>query len=323
MSICGHKSFCAAVIAAFFVLTAAGVGFCEQDADRQAKSLAAYIMGVISDLQGQMDEAVEHYKKSSQYSDQYATHLRLGTDYARLNRLGDAIAEFETVLKMDPDNVQARYFLALIYSSQRDYDKAAENYEKILQTYAKEQPQNAEIYGFLGQLYYAKKEYDKAVAQFETVLTFQPDNVDMMYTVGALYLETNDRAKAKAMFQKCVDYQPDHDGCLNSLGYMYAEDGQELDKAQNLIELALAADPKNGAYLDSLGWVYFKKGDYVKALEYLKQADEQIQDPTIHEHLGDVYFQLKDFSAAKKYWTLSLETLPGQAAVEQKLKQMP
>lgn len=294
-------------------------GVCEQDQDRKAKSLAAYIMGVVYDMQGKVDAAIQEYQKSSMYNDHYAAHLRVGTDYARTGRLEEAIAEFDKVLKVDKENVQARYLMALVYSSQQKYDKAADNYEVILKTYSQEQPDNVEIYGYLGQLYYAKREFDKAIAQYEKVLAFQPNNVDVMYVLGSLYLEKQNRVKAKEKFSLCIDYKPDHDGCLNALGFMYAEDGVNLNEAKDYIERALAVDAKNAAYLDSLGWVYYRLGNDDKALEYLLQANALIKDPTIYDHLGDVYFRINKIDQAKKYWKLSLQALPHQPAVEKKL----
>jgi tetratricopeptide (TPR) repeat protein len=73
---------------------------------------------------------------------------------------------------------------------------------------------------------------------------------------------------------------------------MYAEVGKHLDEAKAHVLKALAQDPNNGAYLDSMGWVYYKKGDLPHALEYLKKAAELERDAVIAEHLGDVYVKL-------------------------------
>jgi tetratricopeptide (TPR) repeat protein len=132
-------------------------------------------------------------------------------------------------------------------------------------------------------------------------------------------VEVKNRDKAIELFARAIKLKPDHDGCLNSLGYLYAEDGIKLDEAKELIERALKEDPDNGAYLDSLGWVYFKKGQYDQALSVLQKADTRLKDPLIYEHMGDVYFRLKKVEDAKKYWKLSLDLLPGQEQIIQKL----
>ena len=81
------------------------------------------------------------------------------------------------------------------------------------------------------------------------------------------------------LLKKTIEINPKHDGSLNTLGYMYAEEGENLDEAMDLIIRALVIDPDNGAYLDSLAWVYYKKGEYQKAIEIIKRADQMLQDP--------------------------------------------
>ena len=105
---------------------------------------------------------------------------------------------------------------------------------------------------------------------------------------------------------------PDEPGPNNDLGYLYAEQGKNLEKAESMIRKALQEDPESFAYLDSLGWVLFKRGKVKEALEPLKKAAEQMKsemerqgvgpDATILEHLGDVYFQLQQLDKAEDSW---------------------
>jgi tetratricopeptide (TPR) repeat protein len=77
---------------------------------------------------------------------------------------------------------------------------------------------------------------------------------------------------------------------LNYLGYTYAEQGERLDEAEKLIRRALAIEPDDGFYIDSLGWVYYMRGNYPQAVEELERAIEHAgDDPTVTEHLGDAY----------------------------------
>lgn len=277
-------------------------------------------MGVVYDLNGETEKAIAEFEKSVGVENNYAAHLRLGANYARLGDLPRALKELDLVLAADPKNVQARYLRALIYSTQKDFDKAADEYEAILQSFSSADPANIEIYGYLGQLYYSQRQYPKAIKQFETILSLDPKNTDVLFLLGTLYLEVNDRTKAIELLRRAVKINPDYDVCLNSLAYIYAEDGMNLDEAEQFAERAIAIDPDNGAYLDSLGWVYFKKGEYDKALKYLLQADSILKDPVIYEHLGDVYHRMKREDDAKKYWQQSLQLLPSQPQVVEKLR---
>ncbi len=277
-----------------------------EDQEAKAKSLAFYAMGIVYDLYGETDKAIEEFQKSAGYNDSYAVRLRLGADYARIGKLQKAVDDLTKALEFDANNVQARYLLALIYSTQKEYDQAAKQYEAILTSFVEAQPENIEIYGYLAQLYYSQKEYDKAIRQFEAVLSLEPDNSDVMFLLGALYLETENDAKAIEMFEKTLQYDPANDSCLNSLGYLYAEKGIKLDEAKALIEQALIIDPENGAYLDSLGWVYFKQGDHQKALELLFKALTSLEDPEIYKHISQVYRAMGDTAKADEHWQRAL-----------------
>ncbi len=295
-----------------------------QDEYLSPEALAHYTMGLIYDQYGLSDDAIEEYKKAldAQQGPSYQVHLKLGYNYARTGALSDAIRELKLVSKFNPDELQSHYLLALIYSTQKNYDLAADEYEVILQSLLKSEPENVEIYGYLGQLYYSQKEYDKAIEQFERVLTLEPKNAEVMYLLGSLYLEIDQKEKAIALFLESITIDPEHHGSLNSLGYLYAQEGMNLDEALQMVQRAITLDPENGAYLDSLGWIQFKKGEYKEALETLKKADTLLQDPIIYEHMGDVYFELNQTENAKKYWDLSLKLFPDQVHILEKLERL-
>ncbi len=285
-----------------------------------SKGLAHYAMGYIYDLLGLTTNAVFEYEKSSQFDETgYLIHLKLGTDYARVDMLEKAVDELNQVVKYHPENLQSRYLLALIYSDQKKYTKAAEEYEHILNKFSKAEPQNMEIYGYLGQLYYSQRKYDKAIKQFESILTIDSKNPDVMYLLGSLYLEVKKYDQAIDVLKKSLEIDPEHDGSLNTLAYLYAEEGKNLDDALNLVNRALAILPNSGAYLDSKGWILYKKGLYQESLEYLLKADTFINDPTVYAHIGEVYFVLGEKSKAIKYWELSLDLQPEQKDIIEKI----
>lgn len=96
--------------------------------------------------------------------------------------------------------------------------------------------------------------------------------------------------EAVTVFRALLSDQPDSAPVLNYLGYMFAERGVHLEEALEMIQRAVALDPVNGAYLDSLGWVYFQLGDLDRAEKFLTQAGRlEPDDATVQEHLGDLY----------------------------------
>ena len=294
--------------------------FASEDQEILAKSLAHYTKGIMDDLLEENEAGIEEYKQAIHFDPKsYAAHLRLGIDYARLGNLAPSVDELTVASKLNPDDLKVHYFLALVYSTQNEFDKAAGEYELILKHFSQADPENIEIYSYLGQLYYSQRKYQKAVEQFEKILALDPQNSAVMYLLGSLYLELDKRPKAMELFKQSIAADSTNDGSLNSLSYIYAEDGIHLEEALDLVKRALEIKPDSGAYLDSLGWVYYKKEMYPQALESLQKANALLEDPVIYDHLGDVYLKLNEIENAKKYWNLSLKLLPAQTNVLKKL----
>jgi Tfp pilus assembly protein PilF len=111
--------------------------------------------------------------------------------------------------------------------------------------------------------------------------------------LGSIYERQKKFDQAEQQFRKVLDANPDNAAVLNYYGYMLADRGVRVEEASSLIERALKQDPNNGAYLDSLGWAYYKQNRFAEAEEYLRKAiDREGNDPTILTHLGDVYLKL-------------------------------
>jgi tetratricopeptide (TPR) repeat protein len=104
---------------------------------------------------------------------------------------------------------------------------------------------------------------------------------------------------------------------------MFADRGIHLDEAERMTQKAIQADPINGAYLDSLGWVYFKQNRLDRAEEYLKRAIIFVKtDSSIHDHLGDVYFRTKRYEEARTEWNKSLQLSNEQDEIDKVKKKL-
>lgn len=293
----------------------------DEQLEPKSKALAHYIMAVACDLQGQTADAIREYEHAVAFNPaEPLPHLRLAAYDIRNGRLDKAVAQLKTVLNLSPQNFQAHYLLALVYSTQRKYDLAALEYEGILKTASKNDPDNLEIYTYLAQLYFSQNKYTEAIAQFNHIIELQPDNVSANYLLGSAYLEIKQYSKAKALFQKVLTLEPGQDGALNSLAYMYAQDGTNLDEALKMVRKAVAIDSSNGAYYDTLGWVLFKKGMNTEALMALQKAEVYVQDPVVYDHMGDVYKTIGESAMARKFWRKSLDLDPHQPQLQEKIE---
>lgn len=149
----------------------------------------------------------------------------------------------------------------------------------------------------------AAEELNKAEA-----LAKKPEDKIYVYFVrGTLYDRQKMYDQAEAEFRKALAIEPQNPTILNYLGYMFADRGVHLTEALQLIRKAVQLDPQNYAYLDSLGWVYYKSGQYALAEENLRKANERSNsDPTVHDHLGEVYEKTGKLKLAVVQWERSL-----------------
>ncbi len=137
--------------------------------------------------------------------------------------------------------------------------------------------------------------------------TSAADKENATFMLGAIYDDQKRYSDAEQMFRKSLELNPNDAMVLNYYGYMLADCGIRLDEAISLIHKAVAQDPTNGAYLDSLGWAYFKQGNIPEAQKYLQQAvAHDGDDPTVLGHLGDVYAKTGQSERAEQVWQKAL-----------------
>jgi Flp pilus assembly protein TadD len=154
----------------------------------------------------------------------------------------------------------------------------------------KQKPDDTEIMGFIVGVYQEKKDYPTAIDVTRKMIAIDPKSDKFHFTLGALLDETKQKDAGVTEMKKAIELNPQNAQALNYLGYTYAESGTNLDEAERLIKRALVVEPEDGFYVDSLGWVYYQKGQYKKAVEELERAVTITNnDPTITEHLGDAY----------------------------------
>lgn len=167
----------------------------------------------------------------------------------------------------------------------------------------------------LAQVYIRLKRYKDAGEQIDkaSLLATKPDEKLYVYFLRG---ELLDREKmydqAEAQFRQALAIDPQNAAVLNYLGYMLADQGMKLPEALKLIRQAVTLEPQNGAYLDSLGWAYYKAGQYAQAEENLHKAIERMNtDPTVHDHLGEVYEKTGKLKMAVLQWERSMTEYAG------------
>ncbi len=231
-----------------------------------------------------------------------------------------------------PNDEQIRTSLALLLGENEQTDDAV----KLLEQDLKGTPADRETYLNLSQVYERGRRYadaEQAAHKAESFAAEPRDNEIAWLLLGAVYERQKQFDKAETEFKKVLDVNPKNAQVLNYYGYMLADRSVRLDEAQDLIQRAVDQEPFNGAYLDSLGWVYFKENKLDEAEAMLRKAVEhEPHDPTIRSHLGDVLAKQGHMDQAANEWEKSLSewhrSLPADlesdkvAEVEKKLNQV-
>ncbi len=162
-----------------------------------------------------------------------------------------------------------------------------------------------------------------AVAILEPTARANPNDVETQLALADLYTDAGRDVEAERTLRQILAVAPGSAEVLNYLGYLLADHGRGLDEAVRLVQRALEVDPGNPAYLDSLGWAHFRRGEFQEAERYLTPAAEQLpRNAVIQDHLGDVLARMGRWSDAIAAWTRALEGEGGivRAVVEKKIE---
>lgn len=213
----------------------------------------------------------------------------------------------------------ARVNAADISKSPEDRQKAFEAVERA----AAKGGAEANLYIALAAVFEDAGEFARAEAIVLKALTEHENEPHLMFRLGVIYDRWGKKDEAIKTLKQVVVLLPDSPEALNYLGYTYADMGVNLADAKDLVEKALEKKPGDGFITDSLGWVYFKMGDFNKALEILKKAVEIApEEATILEHLGDAYLATGDAAAALKTYEKALPKQEDQEAKTGLLKKI-
>jgi tetratricopeptide (TPR) repeat protein len=173
-------------------------------------------------------------------------------------------------------------------------------------------------------VYARLKDFDGAARVAKAGAARFPESADMLFRLGSSLERAGKTAESEDVFRKLLDLRPADAAAQNYLGYMWADKGVRLEEAYGLISKAVAREPRNGAYLDSLGWACFRLGKLEDADRNLQEAHRrEPDDPTIEEHLGDLLARRGEMEKAIAHWERALTLKPEEPEkIRQKLAQL-
>ena len=262
---------------------------------------ASYLRGLMAQRYNESDKALEELSKASrQDRESGVLRLKVAVEHIKRGENDSAIEILSALSNGQHLNLDAYLLLILMHSTDGDEEQAAQVYSAMLEKLYDSDRSNIDVASKLAHLKLEDGDYDSAIDVYKRIIEKEPENQSALFWLGYLYERTGNIDPAIDVWTSLVKINPQHSNALNSLGYMYAEKGINLEKAEELVKKALANEPDSPAFLDSLGWIYYKQGKYNDALYYIKKAAEGLDDPVIYDHLADIYEKLGRSDKAKE-----------------------
>jgi tetratricopeptide (TPR) repeat protein len=247
-----------------------------------------------------------------------AVAMRVGV-LARHGRGARAVQEAEGWLARRPGDLRARLLAARAREMNRQPDAALDHLRQAVAM----APDSVLPRVLLARGYEGADRLAEAEQVWAAALERHPMLSALAFDLALCREKLGDLAGAEAAVRDVLEREPDNATALNFLGYLFADHNRNLEEAVELIQRALEQDPENGAYLDSLGWAYYRLGRLEEARRYLERALVLSGgDPVIHEHLGDVYKDLRLEDLARDQYRLSLSLDTGNQRVRTKLSSL-
>jgi tetratricopeptide (TPR) repeat protein len=295
-------------------------------------------LGRLLAQQNRLAEAILVYRDiATQTGNDPAVLQTLGLLYLQYKEYKQAEDTFRKLLEIQPNDSSRFYLAASLEALERD-DEARKIYalidekshlftdtqmrlagmdfrqsdmdaaEKRVKSILHDHPRHLDALLLLSAVRISQEKYRLLLDESEAILALTKLPPQLLLNRAVAFDHFKDYKQAAAMLERILTRYPGHAESLNFLGYIYAVQGIKLEQAEALINRALVHKPDDGYYIDSLAWVYYKNGDYAKALRTQKKALGIVTDDAVmYEHFGDILWRTGDKKGARHAWQKSIE----------------
>jgi tetratricopeptide (TPR) repeat protein len=277
--------------------------------ERNNRALFLERLGNIYREAGKPDTAIETYRKIIDLGgDESARGYQNIIDvYRDQKEWSDATRLAREAVQKLPNDKNLKMTLALQLADDGKGDEAVQMARSLLKNNPAEDRETliqiSQVYARLKRW----KESEEALTQAEKSATRLEEKEYIKFVLGSVYERQKKYDQAEQEFRQVLQMDSNNSQTLNYLGYMMADRNTHLEEALGMIKKALELDPQNGAYLDSLGWAYFRMGNYDQAEENLRRAaDKTPNDATVQDHLGELYARTGKLKLAALHWERAL-----------------
>jgi len=289
------------------------------DQEKQSRAFLLDRLGMIYREQNKTTEAINAYKQLVDLGGDYARDGYQGQidayrDIHQWKEAGQVAAAAAKALPKDRD-------VQIVYAQQLADLGQVDQALSLAKSQLTNTPADLDVHERLAEMYIRLKRFSDAeqeIQKADALVKTSQDRLFVYFLRGEFFDRQKMYDKAEEQFRKALEIDPQNAAVLNYLGYMLADHDQKLPEALKMIREAVLLEPQNYAYLDSLGWVYYKTGQYELAEENIRKANERNNgDPTIHDHLGEVYEKTGKLKMALAQWERAMSeyasSLPADA----------
>ncbi len=215
-----------------------------------------------------------------------------------------SVRNFRKVTELASWNADGWVYLSSVYLTDNNFAEVA----RILESAIKVLPDDFRVNFFLGVAYSRLNRNVDAVRVLEHARSLNRTDQDAIAQLALVYEALKHYDEADSLYEEALRLNPSNDLVLNNYGYSLAERNVQLERALGMAKKAVAAQPANGSYLDTMGWIYFRLGQFDDAAKFVKEAIAKGEaNATVYEHLGDIYYRMNNRDAAIEQWNMALQ----------------
>jgi tetratricopeptide (TPR) repeat protein len=260
-------------------------------------------LGLLQYFLGKYEPALKNFEKA------LAINPKLMDVFANAVRVDVAQKEYDRALKRcdrqlkivedSPSAVAVVYNLkGGLYAEQKKISSAEEYFQKAID----KNPDFLQPYYSLARIYMADKQVDKAIAKYEALLNANPKQTAPHMFLGMIYESRKQYDQSETHYRAALDINPEFAPAANNLAYILVEQDKDLNEALDFARIAREKLPNEPYVIDTMGWVYYKKGLYDSAIgEFTESLAKLPENPTVNYHLGMAYFKKGDPEQARTY----------------------
>jgi tetratricopeptide (TPR) repeat protein len=288
--------------------------------ERQNRRIFLTHLALLNTTLGNYDPAIQAFNELKTISpDKDRIDAFIVDTYRTAKRLDTALAYTEQALRESPQSRELQLVHADLIAETGRIEEGIRNLQRL----SRGSDADLAVFSTMAGIYQRARKWGQAQDVVDDAIRRFPMDENVYLLQGSLYEQQKKYNDAERAFRKALEIEEDNPAVLNYLGYILADRGVKLQEAVAMLQKAVAADPTNGAYLDSLGWAYYRLNQLDRAEEYLRRAIIFAgNNPTIRDHMGDLFFRTMRYQEAQREWTKSLEVGDDAEEIERVKKKL-